>query len=298
MQDKKLATTFDELNEKFKHFQTDEGKAIADAFVALPSDIFISPFAKSGTTWTQQITHSLRTRGDMDFVEIMEVVPWLNMAYDTGIDIHAPQKAEPRLFKSHRTWDKIPKGARYIYTIRDPKDVIVSDYNFLGNWIFDTSSISLEVYVQDQYLKENYYWEHVSSWWSQFDNPDVLFLCYEDMKADLDSAIYLIAEFMGIVLDNELFEIVRRNASFEFMKAHNSHFDDHLIRKYRNAPMGLPPAATTSKVKSGKVGGHKAHLSAELIATIDSRWQTHMPSEYGISSYADIRDKIHARNIK
>ena len=31
-----------------------------------PTDIVISPFGKSGTTWTQQIVHTLRTRGDMD----------------------------------------------------------------------------------------------------------------------------------------------------------------------------------------------------------------------------------------
>jgi len=35
-----------------------------------PTDIVVAPFGKSGTTWLQQIAHSLRTRGDMDFDEI------------------------------------------------------------------------------------------------------------------------------------------------------------------------------------------------------------------------------------
>ena len=30
-----------------------------------PTDIVIAPFTKSGTTWLQQIAHTLRTRGDM-----------------------------------------------------------------------------------------------------------------------------------------------------------------------------------------------------------------------------------------
>ena len=110
----RLATSIDEMNEKFKHFQTEESRERAQSFIPDPTDIFISPHAKSGTTWTQQIVHSLRTRGDMDFSEIMEVVPWISMSFDLGVDNHAPQKALPRAFKSHARWDDIPKGARYI----------------------------------------------------------------------------------------------------------------------------------------------------------------------------------------
>src|SRR3954451_2025448 len=79
------------------------------SYQAQPTDLFISPFAKCGTTWLQQIVHGLRTGGAMDFSEITEVVPWLEMAFDLGLDLDAPQPA-PRAFKSHLTWDDIPKG--------------------------------------------------------------------------------------------------------------------------------------------------------------------------------------------
>ncbi len=37
------------------------------SYQAQPTDLFISPFAKCGTTWLQQIVHGLRTGGAMDF---------------------------------------------------------------------------------------------------------------------------------------------------------------------------------------------------------------------------------------
>jgi len=292
----RLATSTDEMNNKFKNFRTDESRQRALSFVPDPTDIFISPFAKSGTTWTQQIVHSLRTRGDMDFGEIMDVIPWIEMAFDLGIDIHAPHKALPRAFKSHMIWDDIPKGARYIYSVRDPKDVVVSDYNFMGGWIFDKDAISIDKFVQDQYLKGNYYWRHIKSWWSQHDNPNVLFLCYEDMKQDLGTTIRMIADFMQIELDADLFKIVSKHASFNFMKAHNDQFDDHIIRDALNKALKLPAHVSTSKVKNGRVGDHKQHLSDELIQTIDARWVELIQPDYGLETYTALRKAIHDLN--
>ncbi len=66
-----------------------------------PTDIVITPFGKCGTTWLQQTFHTLRTRGDMDFDDISRVVPWIETAKIVGLDLEAPQRAEPRGFKSH-----------------------------------------------------------------------------------------------------------------------------------------------------------------------------------------------------
>ena len=73
-----------------------------------PTDVVISPFAKCGTTWLQQIFHTLRTRGDMDFDDISRVVPWIEMAAACSLDIEAPQRAEPRGFKSRRPGLELP----------------------------------------------------------------------------------------------------------------------------------------------------------------------------------------------
>ena len=35
-------------------------------------------------------------------------------------------------FKSHLSYDLVPKGCRYIVSLRDPKDALVSAYRFMG----------------------------------------------------------------------------------------------------------------------------------------------------------------------
>jgi hypothetical protein len=56
---------------------------------------------KEGTTWVQQICHQLRTGGDMEFEEISQVVPWIELARDQGQDLEAEQVVPPRCFKTH-----------------------------------------------------------------------------------------------------------------------------------------------------------------------------------------------------
>lgn len=44
-----------------------------------PGDTIIAVPAKSGTTWTMNIFHQLRTGGDPDFKDIYAEVPWMEV---------------------------------------------------------------------------------------------------------------------------------------------------------------------------------------------------------------------------
>ena len=77
-------TTMVEVRSRQSRMMTKEGIQRALAFQPQPTDVIITPYAKSGTTWVQQIVHGLRTRGDMNFDEITSVIPWLEMAHDLG----------------------------------------------------------------------------------------------------------------------------------------------------------------------------------------------------------------------
>src|SRR5882757_1875779 len=107
------------------------------------SDVVIASFANCGTTWLQQMFHALRTRGDMSFEEISTVVPWIETAVSLSLDLDAPQCAEPRGFKSHLSYPEIPKGSRYVISVRDPKDVLISSYRFNEGWFFEPGAISI-----------------------------------------------------------------------------------------------------------------------------------------------------------
>src|SRR6476620_3913748 len=85
--------------------------AAAAPFEPRPTDIIISPYGKCGTTMLQQTLHTLRTRGDMDFDDISRVVPWIEMSPLLGIDLNAEQRANPRGFKSHLSYTRVPKNA-------------------------------------------------------------------------------------------------------------------------------------------------------------------------------------------
>ena len=260
-----------------------------------PSDLFISPFGKCGTTWLQQIVHGLRTRGDMDFDDISRVIPWLEMAHRLGLDLYAPQRGGFQAFKSHLSWTKIPKGGRYIVSFRDPKDALVSAYNFLNDWHWQAGSISITELARASYLLyqgdswDRSYWGHLVSWWEQRHNPNVLLLSYEGMKADLPATVEAIAHFLGIELDQPLRELVVNQASLNFMLAHQSKFSDPL-QQAAAAKEGLwPPGKTTSKVKNGQVGAHQTELPVDIWAEMDAIWRETVEPRTGLASYQALR---------
>ena len=71
-----------------EEFGATMGKAFVDTEIGAsiagwrprPTDVVIAPYGKCGTTWLQQIFHTLRTGGDMDFEDISGVVPWIETA--------------------------------------------------------------------------------------------------------------------------------------------------------------------------------------------------------------------------
>lgn len=277
--------------EGFEHvgskFVTPEGYASGLSFEPRPSDVFITPYAKCGTTWMQQIVHGLRTGGDLEFEEITAVVPWIELAHDLGIDPEAPQKAEPRAFKSHLRWDEIPKGGKYIVVLRDPVDAFVSLFRFMEGWFFERGSISLGQFGA-YYLSrpdDESYWGHALSWLGQRDNPDVMLVTFEDMKRDLAPVLQKVADFIGVDAEPERLEIATRQASFSFMKAHQHLFDDNLVRRMRDPACGLPHDGTSTKVNAGRVGAAADMVTGDMRAAFERKWRETISVRFGLSSY-------------
>lgn len=291
----KRATTVGELRARSGPLASEESLRAGMTFRPGPKDILIATYPKCGTTWLQQIVHGLRTRGSMDFDEITAVVPWIELAFDLGIDLEAPQAADPRAFKTHLAWNEVPKGARYIYALRDPKDVLVSVYHFHEGWRFEPGTIPIEDFAKEFFMPRETgrrYWRHVASWWQQRHRSEVLMFCYEDMQADLRPTIRRIARFIDCEFDEDLLDIVVRQSSVEFMRAHRRQFDDHLVREARNASRGIPPGGESSKVRTGRVGDHWLELPEEVSQELDAIWREEIEAKFGLSSYRALRAQL------
>jgi hypothetical protein len=284
----------EEMSARMQTLLTPEGIGRGLAFSPRPSDVIISPYGKSGTTWTQQIVHGLRTRGDMDFDDISRVVPWLETSTDLGIDLDAEQKAAPRAFKSHLPYMAVPKGCRYIVPVRNPRDALVSLYRFFENWWFEPGSITVDEFARGRYFKRGEdsaegsdYWTHFSSWWAVRDDPSVLLLAFENMKRDLPGTVKRIAAFLEIPLDDQLEEIVVRQASLDFMLGHKDRFDDKLVRERSEAVCGLPSGSDSAKVRLDDIGSRAPKLSREVLAEMDALWEETIGREHGLASYEE-----------
>jgi len=283
---------FVELGSKFV---TDEGYELGLRFRPRPSDLIISTYPKSGTTWLQQIAHGLRTRGSMDFEEIAQVSPWIEMASDLDWDLDAEQPGDTRLFKAHLSWDDVPKGGRYICAFRNPLDVVVSYYRFFEGWWFEPGSIDLDDMTRALFINapEAFgYWHHLISWWEQRENENVLLICYEDMLGDLTATVRTVANFMGIVLDGELLDIVVTQSSKAFMLANTSKFDEHLIQAHFERQGGAPMGHNTSKVTDGTQGRERYEMSQPVKEELDGIWKRTVGERLGFEDYEAFRTAL------
>ena len=248
------------------------------------TDIIITPFGKCGTTWTQQIFHTLRTRGDMDFDDISRVVPWIETSGSLGLDINAEQVANPRGFKSHLSFDRIPKGCKYINVIRNPLDAAYSSFKFMEGWYLEPGAVSADEFVS-QNLERGDYYRHFISWWPQRSNENVLYLVYEDMKKHLSRNIKKISEFAEIDLDEDLLSITEKYSSFSFMTDFKDRFDDAMLRKQSEEKV-LPSGSDSSKVRAGAVGAYE--FKDETIAVFNDKWREIVTPVTGFGTYEEL----------
>lgn len=258
-------------------------KEMLDTFPKLipkKEDIFVCTFPRSGTTWTQEIVWQIINDGKIDYRPLHVRMPWVDgMPFAQTENPYLVTSAEmiekmfecfpsPRVFKSHLPYDLVPKAcgqaakpqARYIYVMRNPKDVAVSLFEFVAK-VSGREALSWDELFELFYQGKVYYgpwFDHVLSWWKHKDDPDVLILKYEDMKEDLLGAIRKIATFIGKELPLETLERIVSQTSFNAMqKEGNSNFS--FIRGFK----GL-------WIRKGEVGNWKDYFTEDQSKRFDS----------------------------
>jgi hypothetical protein len=232
----------------------------------------------------------------MDFEDVSCVVPWIETAVTLDMDLEAPQRAEPRGFKSHLAFHRMPPGARYIVALRDPKDALLSVYRFFDGWLLEPGALSLEQFApcRIDVPPDRGYFGHLVSWWEQRHRADVLLLSYERMVAAPEETIRRVAAFSGIALDNDLLALALEHSSLPFMLRHQAKFSEGPMQRAAERRCGLPHGVGGAKVRRGTVGAHRDELPAEVAQAVDRRWRELVTPRFGFPDYAALERALHA----
>jgi aryl sulfotransferase len=205
-------------------------------------DVVIATYAKSGTTWTQQIVAQMLFGGDPT-LSVAELSPWLDLRVPPKtVKLEAVEaQTHRRILKTHLPVDALvfSPRAKYLYIARDGRDVVWSLYNHHANandaWyaaLNDTPGrvgapiepppADIRQYWRDWLARDGHpfwpFWENIRSWWAIRHLPNVLLLHFADLKRDMPGQMRRIAAFLDIPIDETRWPAIVEYCSFDWMK--------------------------------------------------------------------------------
>ena len=254
-------------------FLSDKIERVFDGYEPNANDIIVATFAKSGTNMMLQMAIQTIYKGNASFNHIHELVPW------PDTDLVVPAKLEDnktysfsptgqRVIKTHLGAKDVPydEQAKYICVLRNPCEVMVSSYHFIGGILGVCDHISLHDWV-DLMIELSFVEmcaAHAAGFWEWRDRPNVLVWSYREAVKHPEQLISEVASLVDVDLDEESFDRVKRKASFSYMKAHESCFEppaNPFVAKNRRAKM----------VRAGKAGSAKQELLDRQVSEINRR---------------------------
>nr|XP_026691902.1 cytosolic sulfotransferase 3 [Ciona intestinalis] len=261
-------------------FNADTIKWVYENWTPWKDDVIVASFPKTGTTWARHIVRHLYYRNDENVMAMTKTMTMPTIYLETGI----PSKFElleklpwkKRVMATHvptqlLDLEKIKSaGAKIIYTIRNPKDQLVSWYHMTNSFPPNPHDIKrqIEMYPKDwnsffessisgkQLLgnKEGeWYMENLLSWYPHRNDENVLFVYFEDLIQDSEKEIKRIADFLGVSVTPEDVSCIANATSFVSMKQQSSS-GEQMINFYRK----------------GKVGDWKNHFTVAQSERMDA----------------------------
>lgn len=183
----------------------------------------------------------------------------------TDCSISGGRLPSPRILKPQLSYETIPSWpGKYIYVLRDGKDVLSSYFNFQRTHL--SANVTFENFFNMFILGSCPYgswFHHVRGWTAHEGRPNVLVIHYEDLISDMEATARRLALFCGLEISEETLPQILEHCSFAFMKAHEDKFDhltDILFEK------GFVKGAF---IREGKIGRGARQLTEEQRTLFD-----------------------------
>jgi hypothetical protein len=170
------------------------GYRVVPSLTLYADDTLLVSYPRSGNTWVRFLLGNLM-RPVVSFVNVERVVPDIYLSTDREMRVIS----RPRVLKSHSAFD--PRYKRVIYLVRDPRDVVLSYYDYQRKLRVVPDDFPIEAYVERFIrgeLDEFGSWrEHVGSWLgARGDSSDFHLVRYEDVVADTHDQVTRLAAFL------------------------------------------------------------------------------------------------------
>lgn len=244
------------------------GRDIAGRNLAVyPDDTFIVSYPRSGNTWTRfLVANLLHPNEAVTFANIENIVPD-SEAQSSRFLKRVPR---PRMIKSHAYFD--PRFKRVIYIVRDPRDVVLSYYDFQRKYRQIQDGYPIPQYARDFVsgrlgLGDWGTWaENAQSWvCTRQGRHGFLLLRYEDMVAEPREELAKIASFFGIHPAPELLSnTIERSSADRLRQLERAQSNRWISTKDKRADIPFIRTATS--------GRWKEQLPPDAAATIESAW--------------------------
>jgi aryl sulfotransferase len=259
-----------------------------------PGDIAVCTPPKCGTTWMQAIVAELLHPEGGGGGYLWEVAPWVDARWEPIDQLVARLDAQEhrRSVKTHTPADGIPwnPGVSYIVVGRDGRDAFMSFLNHMRNLQPDLL-MSLAMTAADDGIDldagglppvedvheffawciENPMWfDHVASFWEHRHEPNVLFVHYNDLLADLEAEMRRVAEFLDVPVDVQQWSRHVERCTFASMKARSNEiadFETHFV------------GGAETFLYKGSNGRWREVLTADELVVFDRRCEELLPSE-------------------
>jgi hypothetical protein len=233
------------------------------SLLILPDDIFLVSFPKSGNTWTRFLLANLRFPNEpATWANIDRLVPDPTGTAKKDFD----RIPRPRIIKSHECFD--PRYPRVIYIVRDPRDVVVSQYHYHRKIRRIEVDSPIEKFVPrflaGETCPHGSWGQNVATWlYTSEGDPRFLLLRYEDLVADTARELAKVVDFLKLSAGPAQIAQAVERSSADRMRAMEKAQDNGLFKGSRN---------DMSFVRAAGSGGWRTGLPAPMVAKIESAW--------------------------